>query len=127
MAESTTYKVVLLGDTNVGKTAILTRFAKGNFIKESEPTIGAHFMSKIMESNELGYPVKLQVWDTAGQEKYRSITPIYYRDADAAVIVFDITSALTIDNAESVWLKDLKEHSKPDCVIALAGNKSDLY
>ena len=86
------YQVVLLGDSNVGKTAILTRIAKGVFKKESEPTIGAHFMSKVVTMPTSNQEVKLQVWDTAGQEKYRSITPIYYRDAAAAVCVFDITS-----------------------------------
>ena len=92
MSSDTTYKVVLLGDTNVGKTAILTRFAKGTFRKEMDSTIGAHFMSKIVTLPTSDVKVKLQVWDTAGQERYRSITPIYYRDAAAAIVVFDITS-----------------------------------
>ena len=70
--------------------------------------------------------VKLQIWDTAGQEKYRSVTPIYFRDAAAAICVFDITSKQTLDNAEG-WINDLRNYAPSHIIIALAGNKSDLY
>lgn len=92
-----TFKVVLVGDTNVGKTSILQRYAKDTFKTDIEPTIGPQFMSRLVEieSQDTGgepAKMKLQIWDTAGQEKYRSVTPIYYRDAAAAICVFDVTS-----------------------------------
>mmetsp|Transcript_38871 Transcript_38871/g.28752 ORF Transcript_38871/g.28752 Transcript_38871/m.28752 type:complete len:90 (+) Transcript_38871:138-407(+) len=71
--------------------------------------------------------IKLQVWDTAGQEKYRSIAPIYYRDAHAAIIVFDITSEATFNNIEQAWISSIKLNAKPDIVLGLCGNKCDLY
>ena len=121
------FKVVLLGDTSVGKTSILQRFAKGQFKKDQDATIGAHFMSKIVELPQANNAqIKLQVWDTAGQEKYRSVTPIYFRDAAAAIIVFDITSKQTLDNAEG-WINDLRSYAPNHIIIGLAGNKSDLY
>ncbi len=126
MSSQETYKVVLLGDTSVGKTSILNRFAKGVFKKDLEPTIGAHFMSKIVELPQSNSTIKLQVWDTAGQEKYRSVTPIYYRDAAAAILIYDITSKMTLDNAES-WITDLRNYAPSHIIIGVAGNKCDVY
>lgn len=97
---SQTYKVVLLGDPSVGKTSILERYTKNTFRKEMEATIGAHFVSKTIDLPGTGTEIKIKVWDTAGQEKYRSITPIYFRDADAAICVYDITSRTTLENSE---------------------------
>ena len=83
-------------------------------------------MSRLVELEESGVTMKLQIWDTAGQEKYRSITPIYYRDAAAAICVFDVTSKQSLDDAEK-WIEDLRQYAPPDTIIALAGNKCDLY
>lgn len=107
MTES--FKVVLVGDSNVGKTSIIQRYTKDNFDQGIEPTIGAHFMTRIIDLGEHGGSgrMKLQIWDTAGQEKYKSVTQIYYRDAAAAVCVYDISNALSLDAAER-WLEDLK-------------------
>lgn len=121
------FKVVLLGDTSVGKTSILQRFAKGVFKRDQDATIGAHFMSKVVQLPQSNNAqIKLQVWDTAGQEKYRSVTPIYFRDAAAAICVFDITNKQSLDNAEG-WISDLRSYAPNHIIIALAGNKCDLY
>ena len=105
MTES--FKVVIVGDSNVGKTSIMQRYAKDTFRCDIEPTIGPQFMSKLVEIDDAGTTMKLQIWDTAGQEKYRSVTPIYYRDAAAAICVFDVTSKLSLDDAEK-WIEDLR-------------------
>jgi Ras-related protein Rab-5C len=86
------FKVVLVGDTNVGKTSILQRYAKDNFETDSETTISPTFLTRMIDFPVSGLKAKLQIWDTAGQEKYRSVTPIYYRDAAAAICVFDVTN-----------------------------------
>ena len=104
------FKVVLLGDTNVGKTSILTRISKDQFRTDLQPTIGPHFVSKVFKLPNSTEEIKLQIWDTAGQEKYRSLTPMYYRDACAAICVFDITQKNTLENAES-WIKELKSNA----------------
>ena len=105
MTES--FKVVLVGDSNVGKTSMLQRFAKDTFRNDIEPTVGPQFMSRLVELEDTGATMKLQIWDTAGQEKYRSVTPIYYRDAAAAICVFDVTSRQSLDDAEK-WVEDLR-------------------
>ena len=124
MTES--FKVILVGDSNVGKTSILQRYAKDTFRGDIEPTIGPQFMSRLVEVEETGTTLKLQIWDTAGQEKYRSVTPIYYRDAAAAICVFDVTSEVSLEAAER-WVQDLREYAPAHIILALAGNKSDLY
>jgi Ras-related protein Rab-22 len=86
-------KVVLLGDTGVGKSSLVLRFVTNNFKPYSESTIGASFMSKMIMVQ--GKPIKFQIWDTAGQEKYHSLAPMYYRGAAAAIIVYDITRSVS--------------------------------
>lgn len=116
-------KVVLLGDTGVGKSSLVLRFVTNNFKPYSESTIGASFMSKMIMVDDT--PIKYQIWDTAGQEKYHSLAPMYYRGAAAAIVVYDITrkqSLVTLKN----WVKELQQLGPEHIVIAIAGNKSDL-
>ncbi|RLO12541.1 hypothetical protein DYB28_014328, partial [Aphanomyces astaci] len=116
-------KVVLLGDTGVGKSSLVLRFVTNNFRPYSESTIGASFMSKMLLVGDQA--IKYQIWDTAGQEKYHSLAPMYYRGAAAAIVVYDITrkqSLVTLKN----WVKELKQLGPDNIVIAIAGNKSDL-
>ncbi|KAF0699261.1 Aste57867_10161 [Aphanomyces stellatus] len=126
MAEGTKareVKVVLLGDTGVGKSSLVLRFVTNNFRPYSESTIGASFMSKMLLVGDQA--IKYQIWDTAGQEKYHSLAPMYYRGAAAAIVVYDITrkqSLVTLKN----WVKELKQLGPDNIVIAIAGNKSDL-
>ena len=120
------FKVVVVGDANVGKTSLLHRYAKGDFYSNSEPTISPTPLTRMIEFPGSGAKAKLQIWDTAGQEKYRSVTPIYYRDAAAAICVFDVTNRESLEDAKK-WLADLRQYSQAHIVIGLAGNKCDLY
>mmetsp|Transcript_32836 Transcript_32836/g.78180 ORF Transcript_32836/g.78180 Transcript_32836/m.78180 type:complete len:198 (-) Transcript_32836:86-679(-) len=122
-AEAREVKVVLLGDTGVGKSSLVLRFVTNNFKPYSESTIGASFMAKMMIIDNT--PIKYQIWDTAGQEKYHSLAPMYYRGAAAAIVVFDITRATSFATLKS-WVRELKQQGPEDIVIAIAGNKSDL-
>jgi len=116
------FKLVLLGDTSVGKSSIVIRFVKGQFSEFQESTIGAAFLTQTVPLNDC--TVKFEIWDTAGQERYHSLAPMYYRGAAAAVIVYDITSQETFSRAKS-WVKELQRQGTQDVVIALTGNKVD--
>ena len=116
-------KSVLIGDSGVGKSNILTRFAKNEFNYDSKSTIGVEFATKIMDFKDAR--VKLQVWDTAGQDRYRAITKAYYRNAKVAYIIYDITKRSTFLNCE-IWLKEFMEHINCDAIIYIIGNKCDL-
>jgi len=118
------YKVVVTGDSGVGKTNIITRFTNNEFTLESKATIGVEFGHAEITLGD-GSKIKVQIWDTAGQERFRAITRGYYRGAVGALIVFDITKAVSFRNVEK-WLQELKQHAFDDIVIMLVGNKSDL-
>jgi Ras-related protein Rab-11A len=117
------FKIVLIGDTGVGKSNLLSRFTKNEFNLESKSTIGVEFATKnIPIDNKV---IKAQIWDTAGQERYRAITSAYYRGAVGALLVYDITRANTFENVQR-WLTELRDHAEANIVIMLVGNKSDL-
>ena len=117
------FKVVLIGDSGVGKSNLLSRFTKNEFNLESKTTIGVEFATKTIETE--GKIIKAQIWDTAGQERYRAITSAYYRGAVGALLVFDITKDQTFKNIDR-WLQELKDHADQNIVIMLVGNKTDL-
>mmetsp|Transcript_7725 Transcript_7725/g.14174 ORF Transcript_7725/g.14174 Transcript_7725/m.14174 type:complete len:195 (-) Transcript_7725:103-687(-) len=116
------YKLVLLGDTAVGKSCLVVRFVRDEFFEFQEPTIGAAFLTQTVALDDA--TVKFEIWDTAGQERYRSLAPMYYRGAAAAVVVYDITNADSYAGAKS-WVKELQRRGDPKVIIALAGNKAD--
>lgn len=117
------FKIVLVGDSAVGKTNLLSRFTANEFNPDSKATIGVEFATRTLEV--AGTKVKTQIWDTAGQERYRAITAAYYRGAVGALVVYDITKAESYDSV-SRWLKEMENHADDNIVIALVGNKSDL-
>ncbi|KAM3395674.1 ras-related protein YPT3 isoform X1 [Capsicum galapagoense] len=117
------FKLVLIGDSGVGKSNLLSRFTKNEFNLESKSTIGVEFATKSM--NVDGKVIKAQIWDTAGQERYRAITSAYYRGAVGALLVYDVTRHVTFENVTR-WLKELRDHTDPNIVVMLLGNKSDL-
>jgi Ras-related protein Rab-11A len=117
------FKMVLIGDSGVGKSNLLMRFTRNEFNMESKSTIGVEFANRTVQID--GKTIKAQIWDTAGQERYRAITSAYYRGAYGALIVYDISKASTFENVDA-WLKELREHASSDIVIMLVGNKSDL-
>lgn len=117
------FKLVLLGDSAVGKSCLVVRFVRDEFFEFQEPTIGAAFLTQTVQLDDC--TVKYEIWDTAGQERYRSLAPMYYRGAAAAVIVFDITKKDSFNGAKS-WVKELQRRGDSNVVIALAGNKADM-
>mmetsp|Transcript_9696 Transcript_9696/g.24245 ORF Transcript_9696/g.24245 Transcript_9696/m.24245 type:complete len:197 (-) Transcript_9696:203-793(-) len=117
------FKLVLLGESAVGKSSLVLRFVKGQFLDYQESTIGAAFLTQTVCLNDT--TVKFEIWDTAGQERYHSLAPMYYRGAQAAIVVYDITSTDSFERAKN-WVKELQRQGNPNIVIALAGNKVDL-
>ena len=118
-----TIKIVLIGNTSVGKTNLLSRYTKNEFKFGSKPTIGTDFRSKTVDMK--GSKIKIQFWDTAGQEKYNSLTSAYYKDAHGIIIVYDITKEDSFINCEK-WLTDVKTHANRKHNFLLIGNKIDL-
>jgi len=117
------FKLVLLGDSAVGKSSLVLRFVKKQFYEYQESTIGAAFLTQTVNCGD--FMVKFEIWDTAGQERYHSLAPMYYRGAASAIVVYDITSRQSFVRAKS-WVKELQRQGNPHIVIALAGNKLDL-
>ncbi|XP_041976843.1 ras-related protein Rab-37 isoform X1 [Aricia agestis] len=116
-------KVMLLGDSGVGKTCMLVRFRDGTFLAGNYiSTVGIDFRNKVVTVDNI--KVKLQIWDTAGQERFRSVTHAYYRDAHALLLLYDVTNKTSFDNIRA-WLGEIREYAQDDVVIMLLGNKSD--
>uniref|UniRef100_A0AAY4A2D4 small monomeric GTPase n=1 Tax=Denticeps clupeoides TaxID=299321 RepID=A0AAY4A2D4_9TELE len=119
-----TLQTILVGDSGVGKTSLLVQFDQGKFIPGSfSATVGIGFTNKVVTVDNIN--VKLQIWDTAGQERFRSVTHAYYRDAQALLLLYDITSKSSFDNTRA-WLTEIHEYAQNDVVIMLLGNKSDM-
>ncbi|KAH9791407.1 ras-related protein RABA1a [Citrus sinensis] len=117
------FKLVLIGDSGVGKSNLLSRFTKNEFNLESKSTIGVEFATRSLRiDNKV---IKAQIWDTAGQERYRAITSAYYRGAVGALLVYDVTRHATFQNVGR-WLRELREHTDPNIIVMLIGNKTDL-
>ena len=117
------FKVVLIGDSGVGKTNLLSRYLKNEFSFESKTTVGVELGAKRLEIE--GVKIKAQIWDTAGQERFRSITNAYYKGSKGALLVYDVTRRDTFDNINK-WVPELKQSGDKDVTIVLVGNKSDL-
>ena len=120
-------KVVLLGDSGVGKTCIITRFVSSSFEQNMTSTNGASYCTKILKYEDIKKNLLLDVWDTAGQEKYRSLTKFFYKDAAVVILVYDITRQDSFDNMVNYWYNQLKENCGKDIVLGVAGNKCDLF
>lgn len=116
------FKVIVVGDSGVGKSNLLSRFTRDEFNQNSMSTIGLDFSKRSVMIE--GKTIKAQVWDTAGQEKFRAVTSAYYRGAVGALVVYDITSNESFENLTK-WLAELKEHAA-DITVMLVGNKNDL-
>eukprot|EP01084_Bolivina_argentea_P146875 257065_1 len=119
-------KVVLLGSAGVGKTCLVIKYKTGNFPTMATPTIGASYMAKKVQVSKT-HQLKLQMWDTAGQERFASMASLYYRGADAAILVFDCIEPKSLQSVRN-WVKELQEHVdvSEDIVLILAANKCDL-
>ncbi|KAK9725734.1 hypothetical protein RND81_05G165200 [Saponaria officinalis] len=117
------FKVVLIGDSAVGKSQLLARFARNEFSVDSKATIGVEFQTKTLVIDQK--VVKAQIWDTAGQERYRAVTSAYYRGAVGAMLVYDMTKRQSFDHIAR-WLEELRGHADKNIVMMLIGNKCDL-
>ena len=117
------FKVVVVGDSGVGKTNLIRRFVHDTFSKDSKATVGVEFLSKTyLINNEV---FKIEFWDTAGQERYKSITAAYYKGAKGALIVYDVTTQSSFDNVNK-WCKEIREKAAKNINMMMIGNKTDL-
>lgn len=125
--QSNKYKVVLLGAGRVGKSSIVYRYVKGEYTERQVSTVQASYLNKTLTLSDIKKQVELALWDTAGQERYHALGPIYYRDANGAVLVYDITDADSFSKVKN-WVKELKRIvGKNQIEIVIAGNKVDLH
>ena len=118
-------KVTLIGDSSVGKTSIINRYCKNIFDEKINSTLGANYCQKIIEKD--GKIIRLDLWDTAGQEKYRAIGRHFYRESHIVCLVYDITNEQSFENVKSIWYPELKEYGEKLKIIGLVGNKNDRY
>ena len=117
------FKIIIVGDSGVGKSNIGTRYMSNEFLLETKATVGVEFFTKDLIINK--NKIRAHIWDTAGQEKFRAITKSYYRGAKGALVVYDITRNESFENTEK-WIQELKSNGEPDLIITLIGNKCDL-
>ncbi len=120
-------KVVLLGDSGVGKTCLITRYISETFEQNTASTNGASYASKNVNYDKLKKTITLDIWDTAGQEKYKALTKFFYKDAAIAILVYDITQKNSFESIKSYWYEQVKENGEKTVVLGIVGNKSDLY
>lgn len=125
MEEIPDCKITLVGDSGVGKSSIIGRFVTGIFIKDMSSTAGLNYSQKLYEKD--GKRVNLNLWDTAGQEKFRSLGRNFYKDSYIIIIVFDITNRMSFINAKEVWYNEIKNYGEKFKFLSLVGNKSDKY
>lgn len=117
------FKVILVGDSGVGKSNLESRFTRNEFTQGSKATIGVDFAGKTVSVQSSR--VRAQIWDTAGQERFKAVSTTYYRNSAAAMVVYDITSKKSFASV-ATWVKDLRELSEKDAVLMIVGNKTDL-
>ena len=124
-SNSESIKIVLIGESGVGKTSIISQFVNQVFQEDVETSSSGTYNSKtlIYDNNKV---LKLEIWDTAGQEKYRSLASMFYKEASAAILVYDITRKDSFEQIQQYWASQIKENSPSNIILALCGNKSDL-
>ena len=127
MNEPESIKVVLVGESGVGKTSIISQFTSKKFDPHRETSLSAQFISKTVNFTDLGKQIKFDIWDTVGQEKYRSLAKIFYKDAKVIVFVYDITTEYSFNELKNYWYEETKANSDGNPILAVVGNKIDLY
>ncbi len=126
LGEEESFKIVLIGESGVGKTSIISQFIHKIFQDDIQPSMGGTFTSKSLVFDD-GKIIRFDIWDTAGQEKYRALTQMFYKDANAAVLVYDISRKDSFEELTNYWFEKIKENSASNIILFLAANKSDLY
>ena len=127
MNEPTSIKVVLLGESGVGKTSIINQFISKKFNPKMSTSVSAQFTSKIMEFPEQKRTLRFDIWDTVGQEKYRSLTKIFYKDAKIIIFVYDITTEYSFNALQTYWYTETVDNTDGEPIYAVCANKYDLY
>ena len=117
-------KLILVGESGVGKTSIISRYLN-KYEEKIEPTLGAYFSNKTIICD--GYQINFEIWDTAGQEQYRSINALFYKDASICLMVYDITNRSSFDSIKDYWYESVKESGNEGIIFGVAGNKNDLF
>ena len=125
MAEPEGIKITLIGNSGVGKTSIINQYIDQTFDEANAATIGANYSEKTITKNNKEY--ELNIWDTAGQEKFHSVGKHFYKDAYIVCLVYDITSQDSLDQLKEIWYPDIKKYGEKYTILAVVGNKSDLY
>ena len=124
--EKNIIKIVIVGESGVGKTSLITQFIDNFFDEELQATTGASFSAKTLNFDN-GKSVKIQIWDTAGQERYRSLTKIFFQNSAAVAFIYDITSQISFDEIKNYWFTQIRENAPENIVKALVANKYDLF
>ena len=127
MNEPDSVKVVLLGESGVGKTSIISQFTTHKFDPHRETSLSAQFISKTVEFSDINQSIKFDIWDTVGQEKYRSLAKIFYKDAKVIVFVYDITTEFSFEGIKKYWYDETKANTDGTPIFAVVANKIDLY
>jgi small GTP-binding protein len=125
--ETEPVKVVLLGESGVGKTSIISQFTSNQFNPRVPTSVSAKFVSKTIEFPQYNRIIKFDIWDTVGQEKYRSLAKIFYKDAKIIIFVYDVTREFSFEALKDFWYKETQNNADNDPILALVGNKIDLY
>lgn len=118
-------KVTLIGDSGVGKSSLISRYISGIFVDQMESSSSASYSQKEYEVN--GKKVRLNIWDTAGQEKFLSLTRNFYKDAVIIILVYDITNRQSFEDLKNIWYPEIQKYGEKTKILAIVGNKSDLY
>ena len=127
MSEPESIKVVLVGESGVGKTSIISQFTSKKFDPHRETSLSAQFISKTVNFQDLGKEIKFDIWDTVGQEKYRSLAKIFYKDAKVIVFVYYITTEYSFNELKNYWYEETRSNTDGSPILAVVGNKIDLY
>jgi len=127
MSDLDSLKVVLIGESGTGKTSIIRRFAYRLFDEDCTSSISSQYTSKIIEIKDINTSLKFDIWDTAGQEKFRSMTKLFYKDAKIILFVYDITYKKSFDELKNYWISQVQEHCNSDVLLGIVANKNDLY
>ena len=127
MTESETLKVVLIGESGTGKTSIIQRYSYNTFDPNCASSISSQYISKLIQLKDINQTLKFDIWDTAGQEKYRSMTRIFYKDAKIILFVYDVTSSKSFIELKNFWISEVKQNCGDKVLLGIVANKNDLF
>ena len=127
MLDKDSLKVVLIGESGTGKTSIIQRFAYKFFDPNCASSISSQYITKKVELKDFKQTLTFDIWDTAGQEKYRAMAKLFYKDAKIILFVYDVSSKNTFIELKNYWISEVKQNCEPNALLGVVANKSDLY